>query len=419
MKKTGQFKETITIFGYYLLLAFVFCLPLNKKILPYIISAIILNWLIGWRFHDNLKTCFKNKYLLLFIAFFLLHIIGILYSQNIYYALDDVLLKLSLFIFPFALFDSLSYSYDRIKTILTAFVIGCFIACIICLIHSLMVYSQKHDLMIFFYGELSIFHHPGYFSMYLNFVLALLIFVTFLKQNNHSKRYVFFSSTLIIFFILFIILLNSKTGILSSLLIILIALIYYFSNKRTGILVVTMLSILLFFFIAYQFLNKPVNPRFNKPMEMIQNRDALIEKKTTESTSVRILIWQAAIEIIKENYRYGVGTGDTKDMLLKKYKEKGMTGAYNEKLNAHNQFLQTFIALGLPGIILLLSSIIFPSILAFRKKNFIYLTFLIIIFINFLTESMLETIAGVMFYASFNSLLIVNVYRKELSLSKD
>ena len=176
-----------------------------------------------------------------------------------------------------------------------------------------------------------------------------------------------------------------------------------------------MVGVVVLFFMIYHFGTKQINPRFNKPRDMIQNKNEVIDKQTTESTSVRVLIWGVATEIIKNNFLFGVGTGDVKDVLLEKYKENGMTGAYNEKLNAHNQFLQTFVALGLPGIILLLSSFIFPFILAIRKRNYIYISFLTIVFVNFLTESMLETIAGVMFYAFFNSLLMVNVNRKELS----
>lgn len=152
---------------------------------------------------------------------------------------------------------------------------------------------------------------------------------------------------------------------------------------------------------------------------MLQDKNNVIDNTTTESSKVRLLIWQTSAEIIKDNFLFGVGTGDVKDVLMSKYKEKGLTGAYKENLNAHNQFLQTFIALGLPGILLLLASFVFPFILAIKTRNYIYLAFLIIVFINFLTESMLETIAGVMFYAFFNSLLIVNIHRIELSTKPD
>ena len=406
--------------SYYLLLILSFCLPLNKKVLPYIIICIILNWFIRWNFRLNFIPIFKSKNILLFISFFLLYVVGILYSHDLNYAADDILLKLSLFIFPIVLFISSEYSFDKIKSILLAFISGCFVACIGCLIHSTISYYQTHDLIAFFYGNLSIIHHPGYFSMYLTFVNSLLIFHTFLKQSRPSTRNIFLLSILIVFFSLFIILLNSKTGIFSSLWIFFISLIYFFiGNKRYLMLIGSMLSILLFFLLIYHFFINPVNPRFAKPQEMFQNKSEVIDKTTTESSSVRVLIWQAATEIIKDNFIFGVGTGDVKDVLLEKYKEQGMTGAYKEKLNAHNQFLQTFIALGLPGITLLLSSFIFPIVLAFKKKNFIYISFLVIVFINFLTESMLETIAGVLFYAFFNSLLMVNINRKELSLIKD
>jgi O-antigen ligase len=92
-----------------------------------------------------------------------------------------------------------------------------------------------------------------------------------------------------------------------------------------------------------------------------------------------------------------------------------MTGIFNEQLNSHNQFLQTFLALGLPGILLLLSLFVFPIINSLKTKNYILFCFLVIVFLNFLTESMLETISGVVFFAFFYSLLIANSTRKEFS----
>ncbi len=384
--------------GYYLLLLLVFCLPLNKKILPYIFACIILNWVIGLRLGTNFKSIFKNKYLLLFLSFYMLHLIGILYSHDLYYGANDVLLKLSLFIFPIVIFETINYSWDKVYKLLFSFVIGCFAACIICLIHSMIIYPIRKDLIVFFYGDLSFIHHPGYFSMYLNFVNVILLYFTFLSDSSRTKITTILSCLLIVFFSVFILLLNSKTGIIVSLLIYCIALLYYYLHFKKGFIVLaTIIGIGLFFFSIQHYVTKPVNPRFLKPEVMIQDEHKTIDKQTTESTSVRILIWGSAMEIIKQNLLFGVGTGDVKDVLLDKYKEKGMTGALNERLNAHDQFLQTFIALGLPGILLLFSSLVFPLIAALRKWNFIYITFLIIIFINFLTESMLETIAGVIF----------------------
>ncbi|MBI2269438.1 MAG: O-antigen ligase family protein [Bacteroidetes bacterium] len=139
-----------------------------------------------------------------------------------------------------------------------------------------------------------------------------------------------------------------------------------------------------------------------------------IDKTSSESNSIRILIWQKDIELIKEYFFTGVGTGDVKDELFKKYRADGITGAYKVDpttdkpisiLNAHSQFLQTFIAIGILGFILFISGFVYPIINSIRRRNYLYLGFLVLVILNFTTESMLETQAGVLFYAFFNALL--------------
>jgi O-antigen ligase len=75
------------------------------------------------------------------------------------------------------------------------------------------------------------------------------------------------------------------------------------------------------------------------------------------------------------------------------------------RLNAHNQFLQTYIALGILGALLLIFMLVLPGWLAIRRIHFIYFSFLAVFTFNTLVESMLEVQAGVIYYAFFNALL--------------
>jgi O-antigen ligase len=127
---------------------------------------------------------------------------------------------------------------------------------------------------------------------------------------------------------------------------------------------------------------------------------------SSDGTADRILIWESSLELIQEQSIFGVGTGDVKDALLKKYEENGIVNALNRKLNAHNQYLQTAITLGLPGIIILLSGLVFAFILAVRRQNLLLLLFSVVVSFNFLVESMLERQAGVVFYSFLNALLL-------------
>jgi O-antigen ligase len=123
------------------------------------------------------------------------------------------------------------------------------------------------------------------------------------------------------------------------------------------------------------------------------------------SSGERIMIWWYSFEITNENFLFGVGTGDVKDALLDKYKEKEMQNALSLELNAHSQYLQMLIALGSLGLTILLLNLIIPGLYAIERKHYLYFIFLLLIGFNFLFESMLETQAGVVFYAFFNAYL--------------
>lgn len=134
-----------------------------------------------------------------------------------------------------------------------------------------------------------------------------------------------------------------------------------------------------------------------------EQRDINMEDGTVQ----RIEIWKSSLELFKSNVLLGVGTGDVKDELLNKYDEKGMTFAKSFRLNAHNQYLQTAVALGLVGLISLLIMFIIPIIYSVKNKNYLYLCFLILVGFSIIVESMFENQAGVLFFTFFNSILFL------------
>jgi O-antigen ligase len=119
------------------------------------------------------------------------------------------------------------------------------------------------------------------------------------------------------------------------------------------------------------------------------------------STTGRISIWKNSLQIIAKNSVLGVGTGDAKDEILKHYKLKNEKELYSKKLNSHNQFLQTTIAIGLLGLIVLLLILGIPLFLFYKQSDFLAVIFVLLIVFNFLFESMLETQAGVIFFSFF------------------
>lgn len=244
--------------------------------------------------------------------------------------------------------------------------------------------------------------HPSYLAMYFN---TALLFSFFLLLRTDLKK--LHKKFLIAAFILLSVgvwLCLSKTGILVWCLLI-FGIVLYNSLVRKKL----RNSILLFIFFVVVITSAIVAiPRFEMRflnLFSISHNLEKIDKTTTESSRVRILIWAQTLELIEEEPLIGTGTGDIKDELFVKYRNAGMTGALGNKLNVHNQFLQVFATLGIFGFLAFMSALLFPTVRAIKDKHWLYLAFLAVFGLNLLTESMLEKQDGVIFYAFLNALL--------------
>ena len=388
--------------AYYLTLSLAFLLPFKLPV-PDIIALLTLNWLIEGDFKNKFSKKAQQKYLLLFIAFYFIHLVALLYTTNISEGLTALEVKLSILIFPL-LFCTTAFSAQQVQFFLKAFIYGCLSAMLFCLLRAVYFYFTE-GVNYFFYMDLSYFMHPGYFSMYLS-VAAFILLFTLLNKNNSiipsvtKVKYIL----ILVFITVFILMLSAKLGIIAYFfLAILILLIEFISRKKylwlLGSLFISIGSLTA----TYQFVPS-VHDRFSNLFSVGSNKE--LDKTSSESTTVRILIWDAAQHIIKENFWLGVSPGDTNDKLYEEYKKRGYTGAYEHKLNAHNQYYQTFIGLGIVGFLLLLAQLLFPFLFAVKNKKYSLLFFILLISFNFFTESILQTQSGVIFYAFFNSLFL-------------
>tara|TARA_B100002051_G_C16500328_1_gene517519 strand:- start:281 stop:793 length:513 start_codon:yes stop_codon:yes gene_type:complete len=136
------------------------------------------------------------------------------------------------------------------------------------------------------------------------------------------------------------------------------------------------------------------------------------EKNHESSTAARSTIWAICLDKIIEQPLLGYGTGNEKNILVEEYKKRELKYLLEKELNAHNQFIQTTLALGLIGGLCLLLMIVVPIYYSIKTKHIFYLSFLLLITINFLTESMLERQVGIIFYTVFNSLFFVYHFNK-------
>jgi O-antigen ligase len=116
------------------------------------------------------------------------------------------------------------------------------------------------------------------------------------------------------------------------------------------------------------------------------------------------------------NFLFGVGTGDYDDELTKMNLKYNNQGVAEERLNSHNQFLNTGVQLGVIGFFIL-TMIFLVSFFASDKRLW-QLLILLVFFINFLVESFLETQAGIVLFCTLLLLFFSRKNTDELSISE-
>lgn len=132
------------------------------------------------------------------------------------------------------------------------------------------------------------------------------------------------------------------------------------------------------------------------------------------SSNERISAWDCSLQCLSDA-PWGAGTGDIKHALMACYQEKGAAAAIAHKLNSHSQILQSGVALGWPGLLMVCAMMVTPLVLGIRRKDPFLTIFALLFVINGAIESVLEVQAGVVFFILFFTLLV----RRSGSLHRD
>lgn len=309
-------------------------------------------------------------------------------------------IKLSLICFPLILVLSNIDLNKFIYKILKFYVWGCFLSSILCWAFSFLNFVKTGNKEIFFYKELSLFHHPSYYAMFISFATAIVGFFIIYpnKEFNFSKK---INGIILSIFILTILCLTSRSGWLVLLLISMLFFILALKHKRISIKQSLFVGISIILLTIIGLTQPKVNLRFQ---EMINHSlFASSQSNYPSSTSTRKKAWEAAISSIKEKPLLGYGTGHGNAKLIEYYKSKNYNNAAEKKINAHNEYLQFSLDHGIiAGLILIFLTVIMS--LKTYKTIPLMAIFLAICSVNFLTESIIEKSSGVIFFGYFNTL---------------
>lgn len=402
-------KEIPSLLFRFSLIAVAATLPLSIYANSIAIILLTFSWILEGNIFAKLRDITHRPLIIFFLFFYALFILGMLYTENIPVGKFNLEKKISLFVLPLILGTSQFFNESIKQTVLKFFVASCFIASLICLGNGFYKYFFYQDSSYFFYMNLTsiLDSHAIYFSMYVCF--SIFILLSFLKNNflvlkRHQK---FFLFLIIFYFFCFIILLSARM-VLVFLFFSLAIGGTYFSYKKRGLIawfIILTLSSTAVVVIANRsvFLRERVTKLFESDFS------ASPDKGNANGLTIRLVKWQCSFEGIKDHLLLGTGTGDSQDYLNKCYERKNFWGQYPAyHFNSHNQYLETALTLGLAGLTFLLSCMIMPLVFAIRKKQILFISFLLLFAFNSLTESLLERQQGIVFFTFFISLFSFN-----------
>lgn len=396
-----KYSETMSQITYWLTVLCAFLLPSNFLI-GQVGVLIVFCWLIGGDYKQRWDNMRAHPLLWLFLALGVLYIAGYFWSANKDEALTSLSVKGSIIGFPLV-YSSLRYDYKQTKLILQAFLAGLISVGVFMIVRSVFTNADP-GIDVWSYQELSRdISHPSYLSLYYVTGIMICFHGILLRDVPVIKKTI--AVAFVLLFSILIFMLASKTGLISLVLIFLFYIGYAVVRfKRYVVAGAALVVLVAGFFISLQAFPS-IGARVNALKEVLTS-DQPIDPTSSESNRVRLLIWQQDLALISEHALTGVGTGDVQDELMKKYEAAGMTGASEKRLNAHNQYFQTGIALGFPGMIILGG--IFLAAFAFsarRRYGFAALLTVLLAF-NFIPESMLQLQAGTFLFGFLYSFIL-------------
>lgn len=404
-------KEIIKNHSYYLLIFFSFSLPLWQKF-----STILL---VFWFLVSLLKIKnFKfNKQLAPLLVMYFVYCFFELLHPPISF---DIFEKKASFIALPLIFLLNQYNDKEVKKGLIYFVYGCFTAGILCYLMALFnsisfvdgtfTFNTSSNLKIeenflsssiygghnFFGEHFSVFHQTVYFSMFLNIALSILLFTDILKNKY---KYI-----LVCFNCLLIFQISNKANII---IFIIIVLVFIFSIFKNGNKKLLYLSGALCFFILITI----ANPRVNNMISNILTSGLKLDREADDSLGTRLIVWDASIELAKNNIASGVGVSKAYSALKTVYKKKRYVTPYKHRLNSHNQFLQISIETGFTGLLMLIITLILFKMQKTSYKTLLNLIVLIFV-INFCFETVFSRYSGLICFAFFYALFANNTTEK-------
>ncbi|MEN8230546.1 MAG: O-antigen ligase family protein [Bacteroidota bacterium] len=201
-----QYHEQVYL---YTLILIAISLPLSVFTTSMFQILLLVNWLAEGRFREKWSRFKSNRALWIFLTFFLIHLIGLIWSEDPVYSMKDMRVKLPLLLLPLIVATSAPLNKQQLYRILLVFSLGVFAASMASVMKLLGWLPGEVD----GYRDLSLFMSHIRFSLMIVLTLLIIVYFLFIQRNSISRLERIFYLVGLIWFPVFLVLLKSLSGI--------------------------------------------------------------------------------------------------------------------------------------------------------------------------------------------------------------
>lgn len=307
--------------------------------------------------------------------------------------------------FPIILLGTPPFSKNTIHKVGIAFTGVLLVLSGICLFRAYNDFALSGDSTVFFYHPLS--EQVGLSAIFLsNYCVAAITWLFYFQFIDPPARDkvspkkqagwinwqigVVVLTCLLLIFIIF--LLASRLLLVILLLELLFLILYAAYLRRKLLLGALIIGILLFVSGVVIVSSTNIRERWN---DVSFETDRSIDPSNAFAN--RVIMWQTTYELIQEKPLLGYGLKSYEPYVLNRYKEKGFIEGVDQKLNSHNQYLQTWLNVGIPGFILFIILLISMLVTSIKKSNCL----LFLLLGHYMLHSMVESTLQVQYQLIF------------------
>lgn len=193
--------SSIYFVGLFLL---IISLPLSRFSLSVAHFVIVVNWFWEAGFKDKLKSLKLNKPALVLISFYLLHVIGLVYTSDFEFAFNDLKVKAPLLILPVIIATTKPLNQNKFNLLILFYIGAALVASFISF--GILIFKDISDIR-----EISPF--ISHIRLSLNICLAIFFSGYFVFRNETPSWLKFGLSLSMIWLVIFLLISQSGTGI--------------------------------------------------------------------------------------------------------------------------------------------------------------------------------------------------------------